>query len=80
MSRLLVGPFNRVEGDLEVQLDIADGQVNFTELESQLLLDTIEEEVVPLYYTRGEHGCPNEWVRRCKRAKALARGRWSFWP
>ena len=26
-SRLLVGPFNRVEGDLEVQLDIADGRV-----------------------------------------------------
>ena len=27
MTRLLVGPFNRVEGDLEVQLDIEDGQV-----------------------------------------------------
>lgn len=27
MSRRIVGPFNRVEGDLEVQLDIADGQV-----------------------------------------------------
>ena len=27
MSRLIVGPFNRVEGDLEVQLDIADGRV-----------------------------------------------------
>ena len=27
MSRLVVGPFNRVEGDLEVRLDIADGQV-----------------------------------------------------
>ena len=27
MSRLVVGPFNRVEGDLEVQLDIADGRV-----------------------------------------------------
>jgi hydrogenase large subunit len=26
-TRLLVGPFNRVEGDLEVQLDVADGQV-----------------------------------------------------
>jgi starch phosphorylase len=23
---------------------------------------------VPLYYTRGEHGVPSEWVRRCKRA------------
>jgi hydrogenase large subunit len=28
MTRLLVGPFNRVEGDLEVTLDIADGRVN----------------------------------------------------
>ena len=28
MTRLLVGPFNRVEGDLEVRLDVADGQVN----------------------------------------------------
>ncbi len=27
MSRRIVGPFNRVEGDLEVQLDISDGQV-----------------------------------------------------
>ena len=26
-TRLLVGPFNRVEGDLEVQLDVADGRV-----------------------------------------------------
>ncbi|NDP64182.1 nickel-dependent hydrogenase large subunit [Polaromonas sp.] len=27
MTRLLVGPFNRVEGDLEVSLDIEDGRV-----------------------------------------------------
>jgi uptake hydrogenase large subunit len=27
MSRVVVGPFNRVEGDLEVSLDIADGRV-----------------------------------------------------
>jgi Ni,Fe-hydrogenase I large subunit len=27
MTRRIVGPFNRVEGDLEVQLDIEDGQV-----------------------------------------------------
>ncbi|EHR70467.1 Ni,Fe-hydrogenase I large subunit [Burkholderiales bacterium JOSHI_001] len=26
-SRLVVGPFNRVEGDLEVQLDVVDGRV-----------------------------------------------------
>ena len=28
MTRLIVGPFNRVEGDLEVSLDIADGAVS----------------------------------------------------
>ena len=27
MSRLIVGPFNRVEGDLEVQLDVAQSRV-----------------------------------------------------
>lgn len=27
MTRLIVGPFNRVEGDLEVRLDLADGAV-----------------------------------------------------
>jgi hydrogenase large subunit len=27
MTRLVVGPFNRVEGDLEVTLDVADGAV-----------------------------------------------------
>ncbi|EGF30360.1 nickel-dependent hydrogenase, large subunit [Oxalobacteraceae bacterium IMCC9480] len=27
MSRLIVGPFNRVEGDLEVQLEVVDGHV-----------------------------------------------------
>ncbi|ASW04034.1 nickel-dependent hydrogenase large subunit [Paraburkholderia aromaticivorans] len=28
MTRLVVGPFNRVEGDLEVQLEVSDGQVS----------------------------------------------------
>ena len=27
MKRLVVGPFNRVEGDLEVTLEIVQGQV-----------------------------------------------------
>ena len=27
-ARLIVGPFNRVEGDLEVQLEVADGRVS----------------------------------------------------
>jgi hydrogenase large subunit len=36
MSRLVVGPFNRVEGDLEVILDIADGKVREARVKSSL--------------------------------------------
>jgi starch phosphorylase len=38
------------------------------QIESQLLLETIEEDVVPLYYERGDRDYSGEWVRRCKRA------------
>src|SRR5215467_4515510 len=37
-------------------------------LEAELIFDTLEEEVLPLYYDRDEGGCPREWVRRSKRA------------
>lgn len=36
MSRLIVGPFNRVEGDLEVHLDIADGVVRSAQVNSTM--------------------------------------------
>lgn len=36
MTRLVVGPFNRVEGDLEVQLDVADGRVREARVNSPL--------------------------------------------
>lgn len=36
MSRLVVGPFNRVEGDLEVTLDIEDGVVRGAQVNSPL--------------------------------------------
>ncbi|WP_346891793.1 nickel-dependent hydrogenase large subunit [uncultured Roseibium sp.] len=36
MSRLIVGPFNRVEGDLEVKLDIQDGAVRQAQVVSPL--------------------------------------------
>ncbi|MFD2642797.1 nickel-dependent hydrogenase large subunit [Pseudomonas japonica] len=36
MTRLLVGPFNRVEGDLEVQLDIDDGRVRSAQVNATL--------------------------------------------
>lgn len=36
MTRLIVGPFNRVEGDLEVTLDIADGRVRSAHVNSPM--------------------------------------------
>ena len=36
MSRLIVGPFNRVEGDLEVRLDLDDGVVRSAQVVSPL--------------------------------------------
>ncbi|MBE2278303.1 MAG: nickel-dependent hydrogenase large subunit [Rhodobacteraceae bacterium] len=36
MTRLIVGPFNRVEGDLEVALDIRDGRVARAEVNAPL--------------------------------------------
>ena len=36
MSRLIVGPFNRVEGDLEVRLDIDGGRVRAAEVVSPM--------------------------------------------
>jgi glycogen phosphorylase len=37
-------------------------------LEAELILSTLEEEVLPLYYARDESGCPTGWVKRSKRA------------
>jgi glycogen phosphorylase len=36
-------------------------------VEAEMIFDTLEEEVVPLYYAR-VNGVPSEWVRRSKRA------------
>ena len=35
-GRLVVGPFNRVEGDLEVHLDIAEGRVSSARVNAPL--------------------------------------------
>ena len=37
-------------------------------LEADLILDTLSEEVLPLYYDETAPECPPEWVRRSKRA------------
>jgi uptake hydrogenase large subunit len=36
MSRIIVGPFNRVEGDLEIRLDVSNGVVTRAEINSPL--------------------------------------------
>jgi starch phosphorylase len=39
-------------------------------LEAELIYDTLEEETLPLYYSRNADGYSPEWVRRTKRAMA----------
>jgi glycogen phosphorylase len=39
-------------------------------LEAELIFDTLEEETLPLYYSRNNDGFSPEWIRRCKRAMA----------
>ena len=34
--------------------------------ESQVLLDIIEDQVIPLYYSRNGHGFPEGWIKRSK--------------
>jgi glycogen phosphorylase len=38
------------------------------EVESRSLYDQIEQDVVPLFYTRGADGLPRGWIRRMKRS------------
>lgn len=47
-------------------------------LEADLIFDTLEEETLPLYYSRNEDGYSPEWVRRCKRAMASVIPRFSM--
>ena len=38
------------------------------EVESRALYDLLEQEIVPLFYTRGGDGLPRGWIRRMKRS------------
>jgi starch phosphorylase len=38
------------------------------DVESRALLDLIEQDLVPAFYTRGSDGLPREWIRRMKRS------------
>ena len=40
-------------------------------IESELILHTLQEEIVPLYYERNASGCSPEWVRRAKEAMVM---------
>ncbi len=40
------------------------------EIESKALYDLLEEQIVPLFYQRDDHGVPREWVARMKRCIA----------
>ena len=36
------------------------------EIEGKALFDLLEQEIIPLFYTRGRDGLPREWIRRMK--------------
>jgi starch phosphorylase len=38
------------------------------EVESRALYDLIEQDIIPLFYTRGNDGLPRGWIRRMKRS------------
>src|SRR6185369_17283159 len=47
-------------------------------LEAELIYDTLEEETLPLYYSRNSEGYSPEWVRRSKRAMATTMPRFNM--
>ena len=40
------------------------------ELDAEMIYNTIEEQIVPLYYDRGEDGVPHKWVHAVKKCVA----------
>jgi glycogen phosphorylase len=49
-------------GEIHANPEIQDDR------DAQALFDTLEREVIPLYYTREENGIPHGWMARVKRA------------
>src|SRR5262249_10321008 len=47
-----------------------DNHVYQDDVESRAVLDLLEQEVVPLFYTRTSDGLPRGWLRRMKRSIA----------
>ena len=40
------------------------------ELDAEMLYNTIEEQIVPLYYRRGQYGLPTDWIHAIKKCIA----------
>jgi starch phosphorylase len=47
------------------------------EIESTLLYDLLEREIIPTYYERGRDGLPREWISRMKASMTRLGGRFS---
>jgi hypothetical protein len=52
-ARLVLGPFNRVEGDLEVSLDVAEGRVARAEIKEDFARLQIRQLKHVLYHATG---------------------------
>jgi starch phosphorylase len=50
--------------------EYGDNHVYQDDVESRAIYDLLEQEVVPLFYTRGSDGLPRGWLRRMKRSIA----------
>lgn len=60
-------------GDLEP--DLTDDQMDIADAEA--LYQTLETEIIPIYYSVGEDDLPSEWIRRMKNAMATLTPRFS---
>jgi starch phosphorylase len=48
-----------------------DGVEEMTDQQdAESLYRTLEEQIIPTFYNKGENGLPNEWIRRMKNAIA----------
>jgi starch phosphorylase len=47
-----------------------DQEVYQDDVESRLIYDLLEQEIVPAFYTRGNDGLPRSWLKRMKRSIA----------
>jgi starch phosphorylase len=46
--------------------EVYGDEVEQDEIESQLLYNLLEQEIIPTFYDRGRDGLPREWIRRMK--------------